>query len=835
MNYSFWYQKIFPALSGFGLWLRGGELNTVPAAEFDRRPFRVLIARLSTWRDTADSFTHRLLYQIVSRIEGAFPDLAYLPPPKDAALFDADRVPWLLGATSKRPGRDFTVIALSVSIVQELPNIPVMLRKSGIPLSKRERMNDPVCPLVILGGASALFTSSLFTGDPAVDGIFIGEDPRTIGRLFEIGRDSFQRKTAKEATLEALRSVPGFFEPDRNRSAEIFQAPELPQEQLLETGPVLYEEACIGTANLQISEGCRYCCSFCAESFGRKPYREFDAPRLYAAALRQKAATGAHTAELYSFNFSTHHDFYRLLHDLSKIFPSIRLKSQRIDSIAADPAMVQFLHAVNKTSITCGIEGISPRLRRYLNKSLDEKELLKGLAVLLAAPLRELKIFLIATGLEQQGDYDEFRKLLTFVEKAAHAGGRTPRIIFSMTILVRFPWTPLEFEDAPDPSVCQAVLNTAGRLVRAAGFEFRASADASDYWLSQILVRAEEPRVGTVILQAQDETGFVYYRGFDRTFVRAVRKSLERSGVQPETLLRGHAPQERAARPWAGLMTGVRESFLIRQWRDAARYEDTGCGAEQRVPCVLKLRPYTAEELRDELDSATMREVPLTFRVRIGSAMAGIPHALRNAALARALMLADARMVEGYRGFRPSALFNGGESDWVVGDDRLVLVWSPAAAALVRDGMGDTAFIEKINTLLAGWETLVSGSGGGSHDPVSIQTVIFRSPFRFDLSAYCRNNSLKFTLRKTAPGSVSCALPKESLKKKILDTCTATETPDGRTVVSVTPGPKFDPEEFARTAFKLPAENEWVRIAMTAERCSPASFPSPLTPSPFTR
>ena len=239
MNYSSWYEKAFPSLSGYGLWLRGGELNTLPAAEFERRDFRVLITRLSTWRDTADSFTHKLLYQIVRRIDNAYPDLAYLPPPKDAALFNAEKVPWLLGATSKHGARDFSVLALSLSIIQELVNIPVMLEKSGIPLSKKERLRDPACPLVILGGASALYTSALFCDDPMVDGIFLGEDAPTIARLFQLCKDGSFRKFSKAAILAELRSVPGFFEPDRERSTEIHQAPEIPAEQFLESGPVL--------------------------------------------------------------------------------------------------------------------------------------------------------------------------------------------------------------------------------------------------------------------------------------------------------------------------------------------------------------------------------------------------------------------------------------------------------------------------------------------------------------------------------------------------------------------------------------------------------------------
>jgi len=817
MNYSSWYEKAFPALSGFGLWLRGGELNTVPAAEFERRHFRVLITRLSTWRDTADSFTHNLLYQIVNRIDNAYPDLAYLPPPKDAPLFDTDNVPWLLGATSKRGARDFSVLALSLSIVQELLNIPVMLQKSGIPLSKKERLRDAACPLVILGGASALYTSVLFNDDPLVDGIFVGEDAATIGKLFQLCKDGGHRGLTKEAIIAELRNVPGFFEPDKERSLSIFQAPVIAAEQFLEAGPVLYAEECIGRANLQISEGCKFSCNFCAESFSRKPYRETGLPALREAARHQKAAMGAHDAELYSFNFSMHRDFYRILKELSALFPSIGLKSQRADSFAADPDLVNYLHAVNKTSITFGLEGISPRLRRRLNKNLDEADLSKSLTVLLSSPLREIKIFLIATGLERQDDFDGFRELLAFMNETMRAARRTPRIIFSMTLLVRFPWTPIEFEDAPAPSVCQGVLRTVERLVRAAGFEFRASSNAADYLISQILARAGDPRVARALRQAQEETGFIYYREISSSFVTAFRKRLERLGVAPEALLAGHKPAERAARPWSGLRTGVSEETLIQQWESAKSHADNAGSAQAariRAPGGPKKKPYTADKLRAMLKNAIKEEASLAFRVRVGPALAGVPHAMRCVALARAFMLADARVTEGYRGFRPSPLFNGLEQDWVVGDDSCILVWSAEAAAMVKKLMNDAAFIEKVNALLNGWETLVGPGGNG---PAAVKAVIFRSPFRFDPSAYCIDKSLKFTLHKSTPGTALYALSKESLKKKIFGACTAEEAPGGGWTVSVTPGPKFLPEEFARTAFRFPSENEWVRIAMTAE------------------
>src|SRR4030042_1368893 len=96
-DHSKWYDTVYPLLSNYGLWLRGGEINTLPKEEYGLRPFRVLFTRLSTYKDVASSLTHSTLYQIAASIPDVFPDIAYLPPHNDAKIFERDNVPWILG------------------------------------------------------------------------------------------------------------------------------------------------------------------------------------------------------------------------------------------------------------------------------------------------------------------------------------------------------------------------------------------------------------------------------------------------------------------------------------------------------------------------------------------------------------------------------------------------------------------------------------------------------------------------------------------------------------------------------------------------------------------
>ena len=833
-----WYEKTYPGLSGYGLWLRGGELNTLALQEFEKRPLRVLIARLSTYRDTSQSLTHKLLYQLLVAVDGVYPDLAYLPPPKDAELMSRDGVPWLLGTTSKRGPRDFSVIAFSLSLVQEMINIPVMLDKSGIPPGKQERLADESIPLVILGGASALYTSLLFRDNPLVDGIFVGGDAGTITRIFQICRESTAKGLTKRDILAALTDVPGFFEPDKPPVIAVGQNPRPPQAQLLQNGPVLYDEEIAGRGALQLSVGCACFCGFCAEGFAHKPYREFDAQTLRSAAMRMKARMAVSELELYSFNFASYRDFYPVLWELSAMFPLLRLKSQRMDSIAQDPDLLDILHAVGKTSMTCAIEGISPRLRRYLHKSLDDAVLEKSLGRLLQARLRELKIFLIATGLEQDEDFTAFQKLLDFMATILRGGDNRPRIIFSVTILVRFPLTPLEFADAPSPRECSKIVRRIEQAVRAASFECRTSASPSDYWVSQILVRAATPQIADVVFKAREESAFVYYKEITPRFVETLKRGFEVSGIAPETPLKAISPPLRHAAPWANLDAGVDPGFLVKQWEAARAFIDDGycggtrqatgvcrgCGActDPRSQQALLARPssrkYSAQQLKDRLAAAVKGEKTLRVKTVVGPLLRGIPRSARSLTLARAMMLADERLIDSFR--RRASLDTPEESlsDWLIGDDIISLAWDGNNFDTIRTLISDPIFIKIVNENMENRQSMVGPAGP---EQCGFNRIDLRSPFPFDPAGYCTAKSLKFTVRRESATLIRYEFSKESLKKKIILACSACQAGRDIVEVMVAPGPKFNLEEFARTAFLLPESVDWVRIEMTARQVDP--------------
>jgi hypothetical protein len=287
----------------------------------------------------------------------------------------------------------------------------------------------------------------------------------------------------------------------------------------------------------------------------------------------------------------------------------------------------------------------------------------------------------------------------------------------------------------------------------------------------------------------------------------------------------------RHTKPWRSLATGVEESFLIRQWEAARASIDDGycagtlegegecfdCGAcksaKAKNDIIAKpaARTFTADAFRAHLRAAKQRTVPIVFRLRTGERLRGVPRKAAGIALARACMLADERLAEAYLGFGGSLVFTAFATNWIIGDDEITLLWDGAHRDLVLSLANDAEFKRKVNDELVGWGSL---AGLGQSPSPEVGVIDFCSPFQFDPAVFCNARALKYTQIRDGANGYRYELSKASLKKKIVAACSAERHADGSATVSVVPGPKFRPEEFAQTAFKLPSPQEWVRIVM---------------------
>lgn len=807
-----WLSREAPDLRRGGIWTRGDGPNRMQPGQWDARNLRVLVARLSTWDDTTESHTHNALHAILADLADVYPDLSWVPPFGDGERMTQAGIPWLFGTTSRKGATEFDCIALSNALVQEIVNIPVVLERSGIPLRRSERMARPDIPLVILGGANALYSSALFSEDPMVDGIFLGEEPDDIQRIFAILSRAKLAKKSKAEALDELLAVPGFFAPDPRPVAKKRHGsvPDLARFKARE--PVAALDGTVSSASLQISEGCPYFCSFCAESWSRKPYRESPMALLRKQALEIKREQGVSKIDLYSFNFNTHEEIRPLLAGLLEDFDSVGLKSQRFDAIALDPTFTRLLKIAGKTSITCGLEGISGRMRRFLQKDLSDSQLRSSLQALLRERLRELKIFLIATGLEEEEDYQEFKGFLRELKGMLDRAASRPRVTFSATALVRFPWTPLEFSSMPTAKEMSRRIGWIKAAVVSAGFEFRAAAPVEEAWVSQVLVRARDGRVMEAVRNAQAKTNYVFRDVVTPEFHDALREELA-AFADPEEFVQATAPGDDSAAPWIGLDPGVSRRFLVSSWNAAremqednvclGRVEKAGkCGAcGSCTPEEREAITHAREGSDQDLDALERRlkalrdqETEVAIDVDLSSHCRGLPMDLVHTRHARAWMklLDDPK---GYRRHLPHGRSTDSDDCLASGLETLRPVFLAATAQRVREVLASSERLEELNAWFAPYGRIL----GAARPPQPSAAWTFETDSDIDVSGWLAASGLKHTMRRQGTTRIY-ELAKESLRKKILVSLFV-ETHDWGSRLLVQAGEKFAVGAFLRDAF----------------------------------
>ncbi|MEN9309475.1 MAG: hypothetical protein RL173_3407 [Fibrobacterota bacterium] len=814
LSHKNWFDKNRHNLTKGGLWLRGDEPNRLPVSQWEERPFRVLLSRLSTWNDTLESFTHRLLYSMLRDLPEVFPDLAWVPPHHDGEVMTEAGVPWLLGSGTKRGVEEFDCLAFSNALVQETVNIAVMLERSGIPLSRRERMARQDLPLVIMGGANSLYASALFSEDPMVDGIFIGEEPDVIQSIFVKLAEAKRNHASKPEMIAALMDVPGFFVPDtaqpvtkKNHASK----PDLNKYKTLEM--VVAAEGVAGTASLQISEGCPYFCSFCAESWSRKPYREVGLETARREALDLKRELGLTKIDLYSFNFNTYEHIRPLVGGLLEDFNGVGLKSQRFDAIAHDQGFARLLKIAGKSSITCGLEGISPRMRKFLQKDLSEDELYRSLASIFRERQREIKVFLIATGREEEEDYAEFKIFLKRLRELWERAASRPRVIFSATPLVRFPWTPLEFDDMIDPRELSRKVGYIKAAAVSAGFEFRGSAGIEEAWVSQVLVRARDGRVMEAVRAAQAKTGFVFRDVITEEFYETLRQELTDRHGDPDAFVRGFGDELVDEQPWSNLDPGVARRFLVREWKRCQEFVQTtvclgwvdepgkchACGActPPEREAITHARTEHGQDL-DVLDKklralrATETVVPVA--VELSDACTGLPMDLIHAWHARAWMKVLG-VVREYRRHEPHGRQEESEDCIAAGRETLNPVFWADAADKVRMALADEQILSQVNELFAPYGKVLGAAEVLPAD--GVWSLVSSQPP--DLSGWLGSRGLKHTMRRDGVAKIY-DLPKESIKKKLAKSIRSEEGVDGIWRTRLESGEKFSPRDFLKGA-----------------------------------
>ena len=578
-SFADWYAARRSALTRGGLWLAGDEPGRPDPAGFEPARLRILICRLSPYDDVLASITHRILLSAAQAVPGAYADLAFFPPAPDAAWMRKEGIPFWLATGSKRAPADFDVVAISLSVQQEALNLPAALQESGLLLDFSARMAADRHPLILLGGHGAASVPFIH-GDAAgpgsgglVDAVCLGDGITWLQELLRRRLAEMKAPRPKPEFLADLaRELPGTYVPAfyrhdvrNNQLAAIEpQLSGLPlpvefRQDPLETWLKDYDGAYVPFSEEEIEEtlplaaGCIYRCRFCQTGWMRSELSAAAQASLAKSALRFKAAMVNADLNLLASDACSISGLEPIMDALCPLFRHVSVKSLSVSSLVHRPEYFRLLRKLAKHEFTFGIEGISARLRAYLGKPATAGDLLRIAGSLADSGLRQLKLFFILTGLEEERDLDELEQLL----KNLHAKVPACRIIASFMPLFHAPFTPLQF--APVRGLTNELEQSLASAVRHGGAEFRWSALPGEIALMNRLCHAGRAATAELV-RFSIQRGLRYTRSPDPDLIREFAQALP-ADAAPKNL--------KSIFPWNDIRASVDSKILWRSYQKA--------------------------------------------------------------------------------------------------------------------------------------------------------------------------------------------------------------------------------------------------------------------------
>jgi radical SAM superfamily enzyme YgiQ (UPF0313 family) len=427
---------------------------------------RVALAFPNTYFVGMSNLGLQTVYQWFNADDRVVCERVFLPGRQELAGA-ADRHEPFVTIESQTPVSAFDVFAFSVSFEWDYTNIVSMLKLAGLePRAERRHARDP---LIVIGGAVTFVNPEPLA--PFADVIAAGEAELLVPGLIEAFADEGSRD--RRALLNRLSKVRGFYIPSLydvtyagpGRTASIVPKPGT-------DAPAVVSKAAVKAADkieppstsiftpdtefgsrllIEVVRGCANLCRFCWAGYNYLPVRPFSTERILEIA--RAARPHADRIGLVSIALCDHPDIEHILAELVKMGYGISPASLRLDDLTE--TIVTLLRKSGERSITIAPETGSDRLRRVINKTVTNAQILDKADLIFRCGMENLKLYyMIGLPTETDEDLVAIRDLTLEIRErmlgAARARGTMGRIVASVNPLVPKPGTTYQWMPMTD-------------------------------------------------------------------------------------------------------------------------------------------------------------------------------------------------------------------------------------------------------------------------------------------------------------------------------------------------------------------------------------------------
>ncbi|MEJ2639767.1 MAG: radical SAM protein [Desulfosarcinaceae bacterium] len=534
---------------------------------------RIALVYPNTYAVGMSNLGFQTVYQQLNAFDGVVCERAFLP---DAAAGRPRGA--VVSEESARPLTDFDLIAFSVAFENDYPNVLSLLAIAGLPLRANDR--GAPFPLVVAGGVTCFLNPEPLAA--FVDLFLLGEAepilPTLVARL--AAGDPKSEAGRRQLLLEIAREVPGAYVPRfyaasyladgtlaaletsadvPTRIQRIFAADlkRLPTETAILTEHTTFD----ATHLVEVSRGCPHGCRFCSAGYIYRPPRFRPLELLKAQVDRAKDHTdriglvGAAVSDLPELAALCRHGAGNGL--------AFSFSSLRADALGA-PLIEQLRRSGVKTA-TIAPDAGSERMRRVINKGIDEEQILTAAEALVAGGIPNLKLyFMVGLPSETDADIEAITRLVKKIKhhflRSSRARGRMGDITVSLSSFVPKPATPFQWapmaEEKPLKARLKKIKSDLNRVANV-----RVHSDMPRWAFIQALFARGDRRVADLLEAAHRNQG-----NWPQTFKAAP--------LNPQFYVYRERLRDEAL-PWDFIDHGVRKSFLWNEYQRALEAKPT--------------------------------------------------------------------------------------------------------------------------------------------------------------------------------------------------------------------------------------------------------------------
>ncbi len=563
-----------------------GLERNVMRKELSSRAVTVCLAFPDTYEIGMSHTGTKILYEIVNRRESWACERTYAPWVDFEAVMRRERIP-LFSVESFAPVHDFDVVGFSLQSELNYTNVPNLLDLAGIPVLAAERGEGD--PFVIGGGPCVA------NPEPVADFFdlfLIGDGEEAFPRfLDEVERT---KRLSRRERLLRFAAIPGLYVPslydveydgDRVVSCRP-NAPGVPErasrvwveklsaEVYAEKPMVPSVEIVQDRLGLEIMRGCTQGCRFCQAGYWYRPVRELDPADVGRATKAFIDEAGWSEVGLLSLSSADYSQILPLVAclapELAKTKVSISLPSLRAEAFSV--ALADAVSEVRKSGFTFAPETGSDRLRRVINKTFTNAEMVKAADVAFGRGWDLIKVYtMIGLPTETDADLDELVTLVKNILAEGWKHGIRPTVHVSIGSFVPksftpFQWSPFDGVETLERKL--AYLKEKFRPVKGAKLKWHAPKEAE----IEALLSLGDRRMSKALVEVWKRGG--RFDGWSEHFSwERWNEALAAAGIPKERHLRPKDLKETL--PWDVVDAFIRKPFLVVEWKKALKEMET--------------------------------------------------------------------------------------------------------------------------------------------------------------------------------------------------------------------------------------------------------------------